>query len=155
MNAASSRLESRCEFILRRHCRPLTIRTDQGITQSFAACSRASRRCGEFSSSSSLRHITRKYSGQCIANCMYPSPAASRSFCAFFTCFGSMALASRSKPSAASSVSKPARLPKWLAGAPWETPAFRAQARSVRASTPESRMISSADFSKAARRSPW
>ncbi len=34
MNAASSRLESRCEFILRRHCRPLTIRTDQGITQS-------------------------------------------------------------------------------------------------------------------------
>jgi hypothetical protein len=34
MNAASSRLESRCEFILRRHSRPLTIRTDQGITQS-------------------------------------------------------------------------------------------------------------------------
>jgi hypothetical protein len=34
MNAASSRLEALCEFILRRHCRPPTIRTDQGITQS-------------------------------------------------------------------------------------------------------------------------
>lgn len=34
MNAASGRLESRCEFILRQHCGPLTIRTHQGISQS-------------------------------------------------------------------------------------------------------------------------
>src|SRR5258706_10548653 len=50
---------------------------------------------------------------------MYPSPAASRSSSAFFIFFGPMASASRSKPSAASSVSRPARFPKWLAGAPW------------------------------------
>jgi hypothetical protein len=34
MNAASGRLGSRCEFILRQHCGPLTIRAHQGITQS-------------------------------------------------------------------------------------------------------------------------